>query len=47
MKRAQDEVKMTKMSCRCCQRRGSHRAFGLGWAYGYETKDSGPECVIW
>ena len=42
MKRAQEEVRMTKMSCGSCQRRDSHGASGLSWAYGNETKDSSP-----
>lgn len=46
MKRAQEEVRMTRMSCRFCQRRGSHGAFGLSSAYGNESKDSSPKSVI-
>ena len=55
MKRAQEDVKMTKMSCRrkICQRGGrnhfsrSHGAFGgVGMAYGNKGKDAGPEGVV-
>ena len=47
MKRAQEEVRMTKMSYRVYQRRSlSHGAFGWSWAYGNEGKDSGPQSVV-